>query len=130
MVGEERYVLDSSGWIEWVSGGAGAAKFEPLIAVPDRLIVPAIAVYETVRWALHGADANRAQRVAARMRLSQIVEIDADLAVAAAKLSIEHRLAMADSMIYATARRFGAELWTQDADFEGLVGVRYFPKVS
>jgi toxin FitB len=127
---DERYVLDSSGWIEWLSGGTGATNFEPLVAAPERVIVPAIVVYETVRWALLGTDANRAQSVAVRMRLSQVVDVDADLAVAAARISQEYRLAMADSIIYATARRFEAELWTQDTDFARLHGVRHFPKVS
>ena len=39
-----------------------------------------------------------------------------------------YSLPLADSLIYATAQRLGAILWTQDDDFEGLPGVRYFAK--
>ncbi|NJC07368.1 type II toxin-antitoxin system VapC family toxin [Polymorphobacter fuscus] len=130
MPGDGLHVLDSSGWIEWLSGGPGAAHFGPLIAVPDQMIVPAITIYETLRWALAKADADRTQRLAVRMQLSRVVDLDVNLAVAAANFAHQGKMGMADSMIYATAQRFGAELWTQDADFEGLPGVRYFPKLS
>jgi predicted nuclease of predicted toxin-antitoxin system len=32
-----------------------------------------------------------------------------------------------NSIIYATARKFEALLWTRDADFKDLPGVEYFP---
>ena len=35
---------------------------------------------------------------------------------------------LADSIVYATAQAFGAVLWTQDEDFDGLPDVRYFRK--
>jgi predicted nucleic acid-binding protein len=54
--------------------------------------------------------------------------LDVPLALSAAKLSCELKLPMADSIILATARVNMAELWTQDADFSGVQGVRYFPK--
>jgi toxin FitB len=127
---DDMHIIDSSGWIEFLSVGPGADAFRPMIALPDELVVPAITIYETVRWALMAADVNRAQRVAVTMRRSRVVDLDADLAVAAASLSRLHGLAMADSIIYATAQRFGATLWTQNADFEALPGVRYFPKLN
>jgi predicted nucleic acid-binding protein len=55
------------------------------------------------------------------------VVVDATLALAAARLSTEERLPLADSVILATARTHGATLWTQDGDFEGRDGVRYVP---
>nr|WP_310524635.1 type II toxin-antitoxin system VapC family toxin [Polymorphobacter sp.] len=124
------HIVDSSGWIEFLSDGPGADTFRSMISRPDDLVVPAVTVYETVRWALVSADVNRAQRVAVTMRRSRVIDLDADLAVAAASLSRLHGLAMADSIIYATAQRFDATLWTQDADFETLPGVRYFPKLT
>ena len=54
-----------------------------------------------------------------------MVDLDDQLALEAAELSIETKLALADSVILATAYAHDAELWTQDSDFEGLEGVRY-----
>lgn len=123
------HILDSSGWMEWLSDGPGAENFLPLLSAPDQLVVPAVTIYETLRWALAQTDVERAQRLAVRMRLSRVVDLDAGLAVDAANVANQHKMGMADSMIYATAQRYNAELWTQDADFAGLPGVRYFPKV-
>lgn len=64
----------------------------------------------------------------AAMMEGRVVELDASLALMAARTGLERGLLLADSVIYATARAHGATLWTQDADFEGLDGVRYFPK--
>ena len=50
------------------------------------------------------------------------------LALAASKLAVKHGLAMADAMIATTAQAFGATLWTQDLDFEGLPNIRYKAK--
>jgi predicted nuclease of predicted toxin-antitoxin system len=53
-----------------------------------------------------------------------------DQATPAATLGIRHQLAMADALIYATARHQSATLWTQDADFKDLPHVRYFSENS
>jgi predicted nucleic acid-binding protein len=59
------------------------------------------------------------------MKRGHVVDLGADLAVAAAELSAESRLPLADSVILATARAADATLWTQDSHFEGLAGVEY-----
>ena len=64
----------------------------------------------------------------ALMKQGREIALDSSIAIQAAQLSIELRLAMADSIILTTARVHQAELWTQDDDFQGLDGVRYFPK--
>ena len=58
------------------------------------------------------------------MRNGHVVDIDSALAVSAAR----YALPLADSLIYATARKCNAILWTQDGDFDGLSDVRYIPK--
>ncbi len=62
------------------------------------------------------------------MQQGQVVVLDAGLSIISAKLSFDLKLPMADSVILATARHFKAVLWTQDADFEGLPGVRFLAK--
>ncbi|HEU4798147.1 MAG TPA: PIN domain-containing protein, partial [bacterium] len=59
------------------------------------------------------------------MQQGQIVDLDAALALSAARLSVDRRLPMADSIMLATARAYDAVLWTQDADFKGMDGVQY-----
>jgi len=63
----------------------------------------------------------RAVQAVSALRRATIAPVDEPLALEAADFSLTHGLAMADSLVYATARRFGATLVTGDADFEGLV---------
>lgn len=120
-------VVDSSAWLEYAAGGPNAAAFQGAIRDTDALLVPVVCLYEVFKRVLqqHGEDA--AQLVIGAMIAGDVVPVDAELAVDAARLSALHRLPMADSLILATARRHNANLWTQDADFDGLPDVRYLP---
>lgn len=118
-------VVDSSGWIEYLSGGANAAFFRKPIESTEPLVVPSLSLFEVYRHMLRHVGRENALNVVAAMRSGTVVELDDRLALEAAELSIETNLALADSIILATARAHEAELWTQDADFEGLEGVRY-----
>lgn len=62
------------------------------------------------------------------MRQGEVAEFSATLALAAGRVSVQHRLPMADSIMLATAQAFDATLWTQDADFERIPGVKYARK--
>jgi toxin FitB len=76
-------------------------------------------VYKVVRRDVSEA---RALAAVAAMRRATIAPIDESLALEAADVSLVHGLAMADSLVYATARRHRAQLVTADADFEDLPG--------
>lgn len=118
-------IVDSSGWIEFFTAGPNAPFFrEPLLRT-DRLIVPTIVVFEVVKRLLVVTDEETAVDAASHMRSGTSAPLDDVLAADAAALSIETRLPMADSIILATARLYGATLWTQDADFAGMDGVQY-----
>jgi toxin FitB len=121
-----RNVVDSSAWLEYFFDTALAGSFAPAIEDPERLVVPVITLYEVFKKVLrtHGEDA--ALQVAAQMQQGALVNVDEGLALEAAKLA----LPLADSLIYATAQRYGALLWTQDQHFESLPGVRFFQKSS
>lgn len=121
-------VVDSSGWIEYFTDGAGAPFFAPAIEKIDSLIVPAIVVNEVVRKILRDAGESAAQTVLTAMRTGKVVPLDETLAVSAARLGLAHKLPLADAIVLATARAASATLWTQDKDFEGLPKVRYQPK--
>jgi predicted nucleic acid-binding protein len=118
-------VVDSSGWIEYLSGGGNAAFFRTPIESDESLLVPSLSLFEVYRHMLRHIGRGEALNVVAAMRSRVLVELDDRLALQAAELSIETKLALADSIILATARAHDAELWTQDSDFEGLEGVRY-----
>lgn len=121
-------VVDSSGWLELLTDGPNAERFAAPLSEPDRLVVPAISIYEVFRKVLRERGEHEALTVAATMRRGRVVDLDTSLALDAARLGLEHRLPLADSVIYATARRFDATVWTQDEDFDGLPDVRFIAK--
>ena len=121
-------LVDSSGWLEYLADGPNAEFFAPPIEDTGRLIVPTISVLEVFKRVLQQRSENEALQAVALMRQGKVVDLDADLALSAAKLGREHGLPLADSIILATARKFGATVWTQDSDFENLEGVRYIAK--
>ncbi len=119
-----RLVLDSSCWLEYLADTPRADLFAPAVEAPERLVVPVLTVYEVVKKLMRESGDEAATAALALMQQSEVVEIGLPLATDAAL----NGLPLADSLIYATARHHDAELWTQDAHFEGLAGVRYFPK--
>lgn len=121
-------VVDSSGWLEFFADGVNAEQFSQPLSDLEQLIVPSISVFEVFRVVCRQRGEEQALQAAALMQHGRIVELSSSLALYAAKLSIELKLPMADSIILATARLHEATLWTQDTDFEGIDGVRYFPK--
>ena len=121
-------VVDSSGWLEFFADGVNAEQFAQPLSDLEKLIVPSISVFEVFRVVCRQRGEEQALQAAALMQHGKIVELSSSLALYAAKLSIELKLPMADSIILATARLHEATLWTQDNDFEGIDGVRYFPK--
>ena len=121
-------VVDSSGWIEYFTGSPNAEIFAASIEATEQLIVASISVLEVFRWVFREHGETDALRAAALMQQGHVVDLDTTLALRAAKLGIEHKLPLADSILLATSRVFGATLWTQDIDFEGIVGVQYHPK--
>ena len=123
-------LVDSSGWIEYFTDGPNADRFAGPLLNPERLVVPTVTVYEVFRVVLRRRGEDDALRAAAAMGRSREIPLTSGLALEAARLAHEKRLAMADGIILATARLTGATLWTQDVDFEGLSDVRYIPGVS
>ena len=123
-------IVDSSGWLEYFSDGPNADCFgEPLGNVPE-LLVPTIILYEVFKVVCRQRGEDSALQATALMQQGRIIELSSSIALLAAKLSLEAKIPMAGSIILATAQTTDATLWTQDNDFEGLQGVRYFPKIS
>ncbi|TAL92286.1 MAG: type II toxin-antitoxin system VapC family toxin [Rhodanobacter sp.] len=121
-------VVDSSAWLEYFADGANAKHFARVIEKPDELLVPSITLLEVFKRISQQRDESTALQYVAVMRQSTIAELDAALALRAAVLGLRHKLPLADSIIYATAQAADALVWTQDADFEGLAGVKFWRK--
>ncbi len=121
-------VVDSSGWLEYFADGVNAGFFASAIEATAKLIVPSISVYEVFKRVLQQRNESDALQAVALMQQGQVVELSAALALSAARLSVENRLPMADSIMLATANAHRATLWTQDADFDQIKGVKYIQK--
>ena len=120
-------VVDSSGWLEYLADGSNAGFFVRAIQDPAKLIVPTLSIYEVFKRVLQQRDESEALRAIAVMLQGTVVDLTTAIALSAARISAEMRLPMADSVILATTRAHDAVLWSQDADFEGMAGVRYVP---
>ena len=118
-------VVDSSAWLEYFANGPNAAFFAGPIEEPEGLVVPSLTIYEVFKRVLQQRSDGDALQAVAVMQQGVVVDLDARLALSAARVSLDMRLPMADSVVLATAKLHQATLWTQDADFEGLPGVRY-----
>jgi len=124
----QRIVVDSSGWIEYLQGTSRAALFAPAFARTAQVLVPAICIFEVHRLIATRVGEPAADDAVSLMWKCETVELDGALGRDAAATARVHNLAMADAIIYASATCHHAELWTQDAHFKNLPGVRYFPK--
>ena len=118
-------VVDSSGWLEYFSDGPNADFFAPAIEKTSELLVPTLSLYEVFKRVLQQRGEGDALQAVAVMIQGTVVDLDLDLALSAAKLSADLQLPMADSVMLATAQSQQAVLWTQDAGFDGVKGVRY-----
>ena len=123
-------VVDSSGWLAYFANDINAGDFAPVIQDTSELIVPTVCVYEVFKRILAQRDEEAALQAIGIMSLGTIVELTQEIAINAALISLEMKIAMADSIILATARVHNATLWTQDADFDGIRGVRYIVKTQ
>ncbi len=121
-------IVDSSGWLAYFADEPNAKLFQTPLKDKSSLVVPSITIYEVFKVVLREASENEALQAAAAMQKGTVVDLTVTLAIAASKISLEHGLTMADSVIIATAKAFDAVIWTQDSDFKNIAGVKYFPK--
>ena len=122
-------IVDSSGWLEYFAGGPNSANFSLPLKDAASLIVPVITIYEVFKVVLREAGEDEALQSVAAMLKGKIIELTLNLSMSAAKISMQYNLPMADSIIFATAKKHQCDIWTQDAHFESLPRVKYFPKI-
>ena len=121
-------IVDSSGWLEYFANGLNADFFAPAIEDVSQLIVPVVSIYEVFKRVLQQKGEGDALQAIAVMCQGKVIELDTRLALSAARISVELRMPMADSIILASARAYNATLWTQDEDFKEIEGVQYIEK--
>jgi len=123
-------VVDSSGWLEYFEGGLNAKKFYAPIKETERLVVPTICIYEISKVILRESDENHLLQALAAIQKGQVIDLSSSISTAAAKISLQYKLPVAGSIIYATVKKHNATLWTQDVDFKGMSSVNYIPKMQ
>jgi len=121
-------VIDSSAWLSYFAGDANAEIFSRPIENIEKLIVPSITLTEVFKCIFRQRSEDMALEAVAHMEQGKVIILDGTLAIDAAQYGLEYKLPLADSIIYATARKFDALIWTQDADFKSLEGVKYYSK--
>ncbi len=114
-------LLDSSGWLELFTNGPLADRFEHHLQRSRTWVMSSINLFEVYKKiARHSED--DALRAIAVMRQGTLIPVDERVSLEAADLALQHGLAMADSLILATAQIANATLVTKDRDFQKLPG--------
>jgi predicted nucleic acid-binding protein len=121
-------VVDTSAWIEWLADTALGERLGAQFPERAQCIVPTIVQLELSKWLMREVGEEQADQVTAYTQKCIVVALDTDIALLAADLHREYKLATADAIVYATARRHGATLLTCDAHFDGLPNVLLFAK--
>ena len=118
-------LVDSSGWIEFFSGGPLADRYEAYFKNPSQIVTPTIVVYEVYKKIKRERGEAAALMAASQLNATQVIPLTEPIARLAADLSLRHGLAMANAMVYASSRDQDAQLITSDADLKDLPGVTY-----
>ncbi|MBM3814120.1 MAG: type II toxin-antitoxin system VapC family toxin [Acidimicrobiia bacterium] len=121
-------LVDSSAWMEFLTGAPNASRYETPIKKTTQLVVPTIVLMEVWRYMTRWHGRQKADLAAAYMMEGLVIPLDETLALSAAQMGLDHKLPLADSVVLATARTCEAVLWTQDSHFSGIAGVKYFAK--
>lgn len=121
-------LVDTCGWIEWLTNGKLATSFEPYLRHTTDLIIPTLIQYELYKWVSREKNPTMALEIIGLTENGHVIPLDTNLALYAADLSKEHGLAMADAIIYATSKKNNALLVTSDKYFKSLPHVKFFEK--
>ena len=121
-------LVDSSAWLEYLANGPNAEYFSAPLEDTGNLLVPTICIYEVFKAVLRQRGEDAALQTVALMKQGTTIDLTDELALQAAKISLDYQIPMADSIILATARAHKAVIWTQDQDFRDMGNVNYFRK--
>ena len=119
----ELYLVDSSGWLEYLTEDSKASAFAHYLEAEAAVLVPSLVIFEVYKHLAKHRGRGVADRFVSQALHRRVVPFDDSIALAAAGLSLDHRLTTADAIIYATARVFHAQLVTANTHFRGLPSV-------
>lgn len=119
------YVIDSSGWLEYFIGGKLCKNYFKYINSTESIWTPSLVVYEVYKKIAREKSEAEGILVITHIETQskEIIPLDDHLALFAADVSIKHKLAMADAIIYATTLQQEATLVTSDKHFRELENV-------
>jgi predicted nucleic acid-binding protein len=123
-----RYLVDTCGWIEWLTNGKLASLFEPYFKHTSELVVPTLIQFELYKWVSREKNSTLALEIIGVTENGLVVPLDTALALYAADISKECHLSMADAIVYATSKNNNVELITADKHFKNLPNVKFFEK--
>jgi len=121
-------IVDSSCWLEYLVDSKVGNLVSGAIEDLNSLLVPSITLYEVFKKLLIEKDEDSALLAIAHMKQGLVINLDPDLSIFSAKIGKDYKLPMADSIIYATAKKYNCIVWTQDKHFKDLENIRYFEK--
>ena len=121
-------LVDSSGWLEYLSDGPNADFFKKPLHDSENLIVPTICLYEVFKVVMRERSEDDAIQAIGLMKQAQTIDLTTEIAIHAAKNSYTHQIPMADSIILTTGYLHHAIIWTQDKDFEPFKNVKFIQK--
>lgn len=124
----KKNVVDSSGWLEYFADASNARFFAPAIENAKDLIVPTISILEVFKHVMRECGEKQALESINCMFRGTLVDLTLEISLSAAKLGLQHKIPLADSVILATALSYEAVVWSQDADFKDLPNVKYINK--
>jgi predicted nucleic acid-binding protein len=119
----ELYLVDSSGWLEYLTEDSKSAAFGHYLEGDASILVPSIVIFEVYKHLAKNRGRALADRFMSQVLQSRVVPLDETIALAAANTSLDHRLGASDAIVYATARVCRAQLVTANTHFRGLPGV-------
>jgi uncharacterized protein len=123
-------VVDTSAWIEWLKATPAGHKIKPLLPADEDWILPTIVQLELAKWAKRELGETKAAQVLSMADQFFVVPLTTELALKAAKLSVDLKLATADAIIYATSETYSAKLLTCDAHFASLPNAIWVEKTT
>ena len=121
-------LVDTSAWIEWLTGSTAGAAIAKELPQRPQWLVPTIVQLELAKWLTREVGEDKADQVVAFTQTCIVADLNTSIALAAADLCLRRKLATADAIVYATAQAYGADLLTCDRHFEGLPAVRFVRK--
>ena len=125
---QEPIIIDTCGWIEWLTDDALCDKYAPWFEQMDAVIVPTSIQFELYKWVCRAKNKQMALEAIGLTKQGKVLPLSTSIALLAADVGAEYKLSFADAIIYASAQVSKAVLITSDDHFEGLPNVVYFSK--